>query len=80
MLHHKYEVTIQFTTDRPLTEHERNELLTYAIAQVDDPAIHTPDGDIQDADFRTWVTGSDIMWTGFIRRGASVEVGAEVTA
>lgn len=73
MLHHKYEVTIRFTTDRPLTEHERNCLMSYTVAQVDDPAIHDDDGNIQDADFRTWVKDVDLTWTGFVRRGPLVE-------
>jgi len=51
--------------------------MSYTVAQVDEPAIHDNDGNIQDADFRTWVADVDLNWTGFIRRvrpGSSVEV------
>ena len=74
MLHHKYEVTIRFTTDLPLTTHERNCLMSYTVAQVDDPVVYTDDGDARDAEYRTWVKDVDVTWTGFIRREASVEV------
>ena len=68
MLHHKYELSIQFTTDRPLTEHERNCLMAYTVTQVDDPAVYNDAGEIDDAEFRTWIANVDLTWTGFIRR------------
>ncbi len=71
MLHHKYEVTIQFTTDRTLTEHERNCLMSDTVAQVDEPTVYTDNGDANDAEYRTWVKSVDLAWTGFIRRDPS---------
>ena len=57
---HKYELTIQFTADRPLTEHERNCLMSYTVCQVDDPAVYNDAGEIDDAEYHTWIRNIDL--------------------
>ena len=57
---HKYELTIQFTADRPLTEHEQNCLMAYTVCQVDDPAVYNDAGEIDDAEYHTWIRNVDL--------------------
>lgn len=73
----RYVATIEFTTDRPLTDEELEYLALAIDAQVGDPAHH--DGESRRAEFSTLTLSTSVKGDGkdFVIRSIGAPVGAE---